>query len=202
MPRTVRWTAGLVLATTLVCGTACDSDSAPRKPAATPPGSVQAPAAPAEALPSASTSTASPSVSSSSSGVPSNPADAALYSYRQMWAVMVQASVTPDPENPRLAEFATGNALRDLKLSLLVDQRNGWTSKGTLHFAPRVVSASGTEAQVEDCADDSEWLKYNVGGNLTAPAPGGKRHVEAKVTRVGEAWKVSELSVHEIGTCS
>ncbi|HSA48614.1 MAG TPA: hypothetical protein VLH10_00680 [Yinghuangia sp.] len=124
-----------------------------------------------------------------------------MNAYRQMWAVMVQAAVTPDPANPALAQYAAGTALQKLQYSLTVDRENGFTSKGTLHFAPRVTSASDSLAQIADCTDDSQWLKYNADGTLKGNTPGGKRQVAATVARLDGTWKVTELHVDGVGTC-
>ncbi|WTW98233.1 hypothetical protein OG216_35020 [Streptomycetaceae bacterium NBC_01309] len=127
---------------------------------------------------------------------------AALDAYRKMWAAMVQAAVDPDPANPELAKFATGTALQKLQYSLAVDRENGFTSKGTLHFAPQVTSVGSSSVKIFDCTDDSSWLKYKPDGTLKGDAPGGKRRTEATLTPVDATWKVSDLRVDGVGTCS
>ncbi|MDI2127151.1 hypothetical protein [Yinghuangia seranimata] len=121
--------------------------------------------------------------------------------YKQMWAAMVQAASIPDPELPVLAKFASGEALRKLRYSLVVDLQYGFVTRGPLRIAPQSTAVSPGEVQVTDCLDDSQALKYKSDGSLKDDIPGGRHQVEATVTRAGADWKVSDLHVKETGTC-
>ncbi|WTW93460.1 hypothetical protein OG216_08770 [Streptomycetaceae bacterium NBC_01309] len=121
--------------------------------------------------------------------------------YRQMWAAMLTAAESSDPDAPGLASYATGEALAKLRYSLTADQQHGLVSKGQLRISPEVADLVGTTAKITDCADDSEWLRYNRDGSLKQGPPGGRRQVAATATIVDGRWKVAELRIDGVGTC-
>lgn len=204
MPRTARWTAGLLLVTTLACSTGCESDSSPENHnAASGSRPVIPPVSPAGSSPASSDSAMSPSGATSGSSRPSSAADAALNSYRQMMAAMVQAAATSDPNFPLLAKYATGEALVSLRYSLNADRQSGLVTKGPMHMAPQVtsVSSDGRTAKITDCLDDSQWLKYKSDGSRKDDVAGGRRRTAAEATQVDGDWKVAVLRVDGTGTC-
>jgi hypothetical protein len=131
---------------------------------------------------------------------------AALAAYTGMWKEMQAAAVTADWTAPRLASYASGEALQILVSGLRSDHRQGLVVKGTLVMHPKVISQkpSGNPDQVviRDCSDDSHWLNYVAAtGKLQNNVPGGHRLAEALVTRAAGRWTVSRLVVHAEGTC-
>ena len=151
--------------------------------------------------------TASPVTASAS---PLSPAQAAarlaLAAYTGMWKEMQAAAVTADWTDPRLATYASGEALQILVRGLRSDHTQGLVVKGTLVMHPKVISQkpSGNPDQVviRDCSDDSHWLNYVAAtGKLQNNVPGGHRLVEALVTTAAGQWTVSRLVVHAEGTC-
>lgn len=130
----------------------------------------------------------------------------ALAAYTGMWKEMQAAAVTADWRDPRLASYASGEALQILVKGLRSDHRQGLVVKGTLVIHPQVISAkpSGDPDQVviRDCSDDSRWLNYVAAtGKLQNNVPGGHRLVEALVTRASGQWTVARLVVRAEGTC-
>jgi hypothetical protein len=141
---------------------------------------------------------------------PATPAQAAgrlaLAAYTGMWREMQSAGVTADWRDPRLASYASGEALQILVRGLRSDRRQGLVVKGMLVIHPHVISRkpAGDPDQVviRDCSDDSHWLNYVAAtGKLQNAVPGGHRLVEALVTRAAGRWTVSRLVVHAEGTC-
>jgi hypothetical protein len=149
-------------------------------------------------------STASPVTTSAS---PASAAQAAaLAAYTGMWKEMQAAAVTADWTDPRLASYASGEALQILVRGLRSDHTQGLVVKGTLVIHPKVISQKppGNPGQVviRDCSDDSHWLNYVAAtGKLQNNVPGGHRLVEALVTTAAGQWTVSRLVVHAEGTC-
>jgi len=130
----------------------------------------------------------------------------ALAAYTGMWKEMQAAAITADWKDPRLAGYASGEALQVLVKGLRSASRQGLVIKGTLVTHPMVISQhpAGQPGQVviRDCSDDSHWLTYVAAtGKLQNAVPGGDRLVAALVTRAGGRWTVSRLVVHAEGTC-
>lgn len=192
LPRGVR----LLAIVTLVASAACSTDTSSEDAASPPPMSAAAPGAATSVppAPSEASVTAQPPP-------PTSPGEAALDAYRQMWAAMLTAAQSSDPDAPDLSQYATGEALAKLRYSLTADQQHGLVSKGQLRIAPEVADLAGTTAKITDCADDSEWLRYNRDGSPKQGPPGGRHKVAATATVVDGRWKVSELRVDGVGTC-
>ncbi|MCF2531157.1 hypothetical protein [Yinghuangia soli] len=124
-----------------------------------------------------------------------------MAAYRQMWAAMLTAALTSDPTFADLERFAAGEALAKLRYSLTVDQQNGLTTKGPLHISAQATLTSGTTATINDCLDDTQWLKYKADGSLKDNIPGSKHHAEAVATLADGLWKITQLRVDGAGTC-
>ena len=112
---------------------------------------------------------------------------AALAAYTGMWQQMQAAGVTADWKDPRLADYASGQALRTLVTGLRNARDQGIVIKGTIVTHPRVVSvtpaASPDWVLVSDCLDDTHWLNYVAAtGRLQNNVPGGHRLTQAAVT--------------------
>ena len=141
------------------------------------------------------------------SASPSSPAQAAaLAAYTGMWKEMQAAAVTADWTDPRLATYASGEALQILVRGLRSDHTQGLVVKGTLVIHPKVISqkppSNPGQVVIRDCSDDSHWLNYVAAtGKLQNNVPGGHRLVEALVTTAAGQWTVSRLVVHAEGTC-
>jgi hypothetical protein len=154
--------------------------------------------------------TASASGRVTASASPASPAQAAarlaLAAYTRMWKEMQAAGVTADWKDPRLASYASGEALRTLVTGLHDASDKGIVIKGTIVTHARVVSvtpaASPDRVMVSDCLDDIHWLNYVAAtGQLQNNVPGGHRLVQAVVTNAAGQWTVAQLAVHAEGTC-
>jgi hypothetical protein len=156
---------------------------------------------------------ASPTASASPSPSPADPVAVAerlaLAAYEGMWAAYDQAGRAPeaDPDDPRLAEHATGDALEGLRTALGRLRDQGLVFEGTnVLLSPTVVELSPadspTAAEIEDCHDTSGWVVVRADGGDYDDEPGGRRAVFADVERGDDGvWRVSGFAVREVGTC-
>ena len=180
-PRPAGVLATVIATLLLICG--C---TASRAPGPGTPGTARAPASPASPAQAA--------------------ARAALAAYTGMWQQMQAAGVTADWKDPRLAGYASGQALRTLVTGLRNARDQGIVIKGTIVTHPRVVSvtpaASPDRVLVSDCLDDTHWLNYVAAtGRLQNNVPGGHHLTQAVVTGRAGRWTVSQLVVQGPGTC-
>ena len=130
----------------------------------------------------------------------------ALAAYHGMWQAYANAGLTADAEDPDLARYAAGNALRTLRNGLAAYRVKGQVLKGDLVTAPRVSgaspSAAPTSVTITDCVDDSKFLVYMRSGGLVNDTPGGPRSTTATVSELDAGgWKVSSFGVQAVNTC-
>ncbi len=104
-----------------------------------------------------------------------------------------------------LGEFAKGQALQLISDDVARLRRDGIILKGQLRIAPYVVG-SDTQARtvmIGDCADTSNWLNYKAAdGTPVGAGAGGKHRVTAHVVDDAGAWRVDQLTITAIGSCS
>jgi hypothetical protein len=134
---------------------------------------------------------------------------AALAAYEGMWQAYDEAGRAPasNPDDPRLADHATGDALEALTTALGRLRSEGLVFEGTYVLqSPTVVELSPadspTTAKIEDCQDTSGWVVVRADGEDYEDEPGGRRAVFADA-ELGDdgVWRVSGFAVREVGTC-
>lgn len=125
----------------------------------------------------------------------------ALAAYRAMWHDLTVASRTSDASSPLLDDHARGGALELLKYGLRKSEKEGLVSKGAPKVNPEVVTAGADKVVLVDCVDDTGWLLYKSNGEPKDNAPGGHLKTDATVQRFRGAWKVTDLYMHETGSC-
>lgn len=141
------------------------------------------------------TSTSSPRTSSSASSSTTVTADEAtvLSGYRSFWDAYLAAANPMDPQNPVLAQHATGKQLETIQRAFLARRAGGEVIRGTLDLAPRVVSVVGDKAGVRDCYLDNTGV-YDAATGARKDTASGVRHlVTASMQLDGGEWKVSDL---------
>jgi hypothetical protein len=147
---------------------------------------------------SAPRSNASPpaSATATSSALPTSNADAeklVTQRYVEFQQVVAETSATSDADDPRLAEYATGAVLENLRAKLAVRRQSGTRLYGTPVPHVQSVSLSGDRATVKDCLDNSgTGLMDGTGNKLSV----GRDRQQTTATMVLEAgvWKVSEIT--------
>jgi hypothetical protein len=119
--------------------------------------------------------------------------------WNAFWSDWVEVSKTADYDAPRLAEHATGKALRGLRLQLLSYRKRGLVSRGTpVRTRTRVTGIRGGVARVSECLDSNHWLAHDARTGQVRGSPNGKTNqVEAALRLGGGRWKVSELTITE-----
>lgn len=118
-----------------------------------------------------------------------------------MWHDLTVASRTSDASSPLLDDHARGGALELLKYGLRKSEKEGLVSKGAPKVTPEVVTAGADKVVLVDCVDDTGWLLYKTDGKPKDNAPGGHLKTDATVQRFRGAWKVTDLYMHETGSC-
>lgn len=125
----------------------------------------------------------------------------ALAAYRSWWRDLAVVSASPDPASPRLNDHAMGGALELMRHGLETARKQGVVTRGSPRLDPEISSASGDKVVIRDCVDGTDWLQYKQNGELKNTVPGSHRKVDASVRRVDGVWKVSDLYMHEAGSC-
>ena len=132
---------------------------------------------------------------------------AVLEAYRGMWAAFDQAGRAPraDPDDPRLAAYAAGDALRVLVGGLASMREDGVVIDGEVVLAPEVVDLSPaqepTTARVEDCGDSTNWLTVSLDTGRVSDGPRGRQLVIANLHHTAGGWKVVDFAVRGVGSC-
>ena len=131
----------------------------------------------------------------------------AVAAYRNMWTAYDTAIQVPDPNDPNLAKYATGDALHTLVSGLQSVKDQGLKGTGNVVNAPQVTQLSPSDAptqvSIKDCMDTSQsHLVRNGSGPAYSDSPGGHRLTLADVRQQDDgSWKVASFGVRGVGTC-
>lgn len=131
---------------------------------------------------------------------------AILAGYSGMWSDYEKDELTANWEHPTVVHHATSKALLSLDENLAADHHFGWIGKGHAVLHPAVTSMTPsidpTSARVIDCADLANFLKYVAAtGALRDAVPGGTHLVQAQMVFKDGAWKVSDITMGQSGSC-
>jgi hypothetical protein len=160
----------------------------------------------AQPSPSSSTSMSGPSPTASLAPGPAA-IEAAVAAYRNMWRAYDTAIHVPDPNDPDLAKYASGDALRTLVSGLQSVKDQGLKGTGAVVNTPQVSQLSPSDAprqvSIKDCMDTSQSRLVRSGpGPVYSDSPGGHRPCLADVRRQDDGlWKVASFGVRGVGTC-
>lgn len=133
---------------------------------------------------------------------------AALAAYTGMWADATSAARTADWKDSALAHHATDRALGELVQILNREHGQGLVSRGAPVLHAQIVqvapTATPTAVMIEDCADTASWLEVDpkTGNPPVGAEPGGRRLVRARVALAEQVWRVTDLAINKIGSCS
>ncbi len=118
-----------------------------------------------------------------------------------MWLMLKTVSAAPDPNNPELAKYLTGEQLQRSQ-GVLAE----WQSKGYAvvdgpnqrwEHRPKLSSLEGDAASLEDCATDDGWLIRPAANGVPAELVDGTELValwSISMVREDGVWKVSDLT--------
>jgi hypothetical protein len=153
-------------------------------------------------------STQSSSPTTSASVDQSSPqAQAAIATYKALWADVVKVELTMNDQDPTLANHLTGGALSFFQQAIHINKLDGYVAKGgpkLLHPTAKQIIGSGDTAKVlvEDCVDDSGFNLYTTDGTFVHNGhPGGRRLTQALVENSGGVLKASAFAFSAPGTC-
>jgi hypothetical protein len=144
--------------------------------------------------PRAGVSTAAPAAVAPSALVTSDDAELLVTQrYVEFHRIIAETGATSNADDPRLAEYATGAVLENLRGKLAVRRRSGTRLYGMPVPQVQSVSVSGDRATVADCLDNSgTGLMDRAGKKLSV----GRERQETSAILVLEdgIWKVSEIT--------
>jgi hypothetical protein len=105
-------------------------------------------------------------------------------------------SEKPDPNDPRLARYATGEMLEDVRAAAEQNRAQGIVTRlpenSISQVWPEVISVEGDTAQLRSCeVDDGLVVKAETGDTVNPPGA-VTLLVEATLIRDDQGWKVSE----------
>ena len=146
-----------------------------------------------------STTTTSAAPASTTTTV--DPPTAAVARYRAFWQAYLAAADPMNPEDPRLAELATGDELSTVRNSFLASKAVGNVIRGTVDLAPKVVSAETGNVVLSDCYGDETGV-YSASTGARQDKDDPRRHlVTVTMVFVDGVWKVSAVK-HEGDGCT
>jgi hypothetical protein len=131
-----------------------------------------------------------------STTVPAALQRAVLRDYEAYWHALFAASDPPRPDDPRLAQYGTGQALGDARQVLASDAAGGLVHRGLQALDPNVTSLTGNTATVRDCYRN-DWLPYALQGNTLGLPPGTRLETPSVRLRIvalqldGSTWKTT-----------
>ena len=113
--------------------------------------------------------------------------------YVDFQRVVAESGATSDADDPRLAEYATGAVLENLRGKLAVREQSGTRLYGAPVPHVRAVTVSGQRATVHDCLDNSATgLMAKAGNQLSVGRD--RQETTATLVRAGDTWRVSEIT--------
>jgi hypothetical protein len=156
--------------------------------------------------PSAHSAAASPSPSPMASmEVEQAQVEAAIAAYRGLWNAYVANLSHPNPNDPALRQYASGDALKVFVSGLTSVKNQGLAGKGTLVLNPKQndieLQDSSPLVGIGDCMDTAATHLYKIDGSSYHDTPGGHRRVAAQVRLIAGVWKVTEIAVYGVGSC-
>lgn len=137
----------------------------------------------------------------------SGQAEAALSTYRAMWADVVSVEQSMNDDDPTLRAHLTSSALSYFQQMIHTNRLNGYVAKGEptlLHPVVKQLLGSGesSKALVEDCVDLSSFKLYTDGGASVASSDTGRHMTQALVIKESDGSSaVSVFVFNAAGSC-
>lgn len=126
---------------------------------------------------------------------------AVLAAYRRYWDMYIAVGSEMKLPDPRLAEVATGEELRQLNGAFLADKAAGQVLRGSIDLAPAVVERATDRALVRDCQASQILVVDRASGRPLGPAPSDTTLITATMLWEQNAWKVAGIR-HEGDGCT
>ncbi len=113
--------------------------------------------------------------------------------YVDFQRVVAESGATSDADDPRLAEYATGAVLENLRGKLAVREQSGTRLYGAPVPHIKAVSVVQDRATVQDCLDNSATGLMDKAGNKLSVGR-DRQETTATLVRAGDTWRVSEIT--------
>ena len=152
------------------------------------------------------TATASSTADSSAEQQAKGQTLGAYFGLMGIWQVALE---NPDYRPIDLSQHATDQALTYVTNDIQRSRREGIITKGKLLISPAVtvldLSANPPVAQVDDCADTTNFLDFRASDGSPMGArggtPGGLQHFLARVREDRGVWRIYDLHIYTVGSC-
>lgn len=126
---------------------------------------------------------------------------AVVGAWRHYWDIYVAVGSDMKLPDPRLAQVATGEELRQLGGGFLAFASKGEIFKGTIDLDPKVVSITGSTATLRDCYLSAILGYEKASGKPLGTAPTQRTLVTVTLQLEGGTWKVAAIK-HEAEGCT
>lgn len=113
--------------------------------------------------------------------------------YVDFQRVVAESGATSNADDPRLAEYATGAVLENLRGKLAVREQSGTRLYGAPVPHVKAVSVVQDRATVQDCLDNSATGLMDKAGNKLSVGR-DRQETTATLVRAGDTWRVSEIT--------
>src|SRR5207244_2437378 len=126
---------------------------------------------------------------------------AVVAAWHHYWDVYVAVGSEMHLPDPRLADIATGEELRQLGSGFLAFSSDGQVLRGTSELDPKVVDVNGEQATLRDCYL-SRILRYDKAtGQPKGSPPTDRTLVTVTLQSDNGSWKVASIK-HESDGCT
>ena len=148
--------------------------------------------------PTAAHATVGPATSVTAPPTTADPKSEVLAAYQRFWQVWLEANDPPNPNDPRLAEVATGGELAMMRQSIQVKLDRGLFSRKPRHSVYRhdtkIRSLTKSDAVVSDCAvDDLEVVRQSDGAVVNAEV--ATETIVGYLVLQRDAWSVRDINI-------
>lgn len=141
------------------------------------------------------TTTATPGTAATTTTVAADPATEIVDRYQTFWQVRLEVNqAPPQPDSPRLAEYATGQQLEKVRNETRSNLEQGLALRpvpeSIARSSVKVLEVSGDTAQLQECAvDDGQLFRFTTGEVVDAEVV--TQSVSATMQRVDGVWKLA-----------
>jgi hypothetical protein len=123
------------------------------------------------------------------------PEQQAVAAYQASWDATFR-SLNPPVEQPEIAQLMTGEALTERRVGIVRRASQGHRVEGSMATHPVVVSATGRQVVLDDCAVERS-VEYDAAGQVVEPTDGEVFNYRVTVVNEGGQWRVSDFERRE-----
>jgi hypothetical protein len=135
-----------------------------------------------------------PTTTTTAAPTPTGDADPVLAGYLAYWDAVIHANATANPNDPALAQHASGAALTEARTTITRNRIQQLAVRGTVTHKARVLARTGVSATVDDCYDSKDWkpVEIKTGRDIGAIPDNGTGRYRDRYTmrQVAGMWLV------------